>query len=89
MRRQENDGDGGAGKKKERKTKMGVVGQHQERLVGERIVKEGHARPAQMEASHKTHRPHIKVGKDAEEEDYYDLLPTKINGIIIVFKVND
>ena len=21
-----------------------------------------------MEASHKTHRPHIKVGKDAEEE---------------------
>ena len=22
-----------------------------------------------MEASHKTHRPHIKVGKDAEEED--------------------
>ena len=23
-----------------------------------------------MEASHKTHRPHIKVGKDEEEEDY-------------------
>ena len=22
-----------------------------------------------MEASHKTHRPHIKVGKDDEEED--------------------
>ena len=22
-----------------------------------------------MEASHKTHRPHIKVGKDEEEED--------------------
>ena len=22
-----------------------------------------------MEASHKTHRPHIKVGKDAEEEE--------------------
>ena len=22
-----------------------------------------------MEVSHKTHRPHIKVGKDAEEED--------------------
>ena len=23
-----------------------------------------------MEASHKTHRPHIKVGKDEEEEDW-------------------
>ena len=27
-------------------------------------------RPSSMEASHKTHRPHIKVGKDAEEEDW-------------------
>ena len=41
--------------------------EHQERLVGERIVKGG--RPSSMEASHKTHRPHIKVGKDAEEEE--------------------
>ena len=39
MCRQESDGDGGAGEKKERKTKAEVVGQHQERLVGERIVK--------------------------------------------------
>ena len=30
------DGNGGAGEKKERKTKAEVVGQHQERLVGER-----------------------------------------------------
>ena len=35
-------------------------------LVGERIVRLGRARPA-MEASHKTHRPQIKVGKDEEE----------------------
>ena len=35
------DGDGGAREKKERKTKAGVVGQHQERLVGERIVRGG------------------------------------------------
>ena len=27
-----------------------------------------------MEASHKTHRPHIKVGKDEEEEDLRLLL---------------
>ena len=26
------------------------------------------SRPSSIEASHKTHRPHIKVGKDAEEE---------------------
>ena len=26
-----------------------------------------------MEASHKTHRPHIKVGKDEEEEEEYML----------------
>ena len=44
IRRQESDGDGGAGEKKERKTKAEVVGQHQERLVGERIVREGRAR---------------------------------------------
>ena len=32
---QDGDGDGGAGEKKERKTEAEVVGQHQERLVGE------------------------------------------------------
>ena len=32
----------------------------------------GSARPSSMEASHKKHRPHIKVGKDAEEEDSND-----------------
>ena len=29
------------------------------------------ARPSSMEASHKNHRPHLKVGKDAEEEEDY------------------
>ena len=29
----------------------------------------GSARPSSLEASHKKHRPHIKVGKDAKEED--------------------
>ena len=71
IRRQESDGDGGAGENKERKTEVEVVGYHQERLDGERIVREGSARPSSMEASHKNHRPHIKVGKDAEEEDSY------------------
>ena len=37
IRRQESDGDGDAGKNKERKTKSEVVGQHQERVVGEEL----------------------------------------------------
>ena len=45
IRRQESDGDGGAGEKKERKTKAEVDGYHRELLVGERIIKGGHARP--------------------------------------------
>ena len=28
-----------------------------------------------MEASHKTHRPHIKVGKDEEEEEDLSVMP--------------
>ena len=39
IRREESDGDGGAREKKERKTKAEVAGYHQERLVGERIVR--------------------------------------------------
>ena len=66
---QESDGDGGAGEKKERKTETEVVSQHRERLVGERIVRVGSTRVNSMEASHKKHRPHIKVGHDAEEEE--------------------
>ena len=27
-----------------------------------------------MEASHKTHRPHIKVGKDAEEDTHFTVI---------------
>ena len=45
IRRQESDGDEGAGEKKERKTKAEVDGYHRERLVGERIIKGGHTRP--------------------------------------------
>ena len=44
-RRQESDGNGGAGEKKERKTKAEVNGYHPERLVGERIIKGGPVRP--------------------------------------------
>ena len=40
-RRQESDGDVGAVEKEERKTKAEVDGKHQERLVGERIVRGG------------------------------------------------
>ena len=36
--------------------------------LSERIVRGGNARPSSMEVSHKKHRPHIKVGKDVEEE---------------------
>ena len=32
------------------------------------IVRGGSSRPSLMEAPHKKHRPHIKLGKDAEEE---------------------
>ena len=42
--RQDNDGDGGAEKMTERKTEAEVVGQHQERLVGDRIVQGGRVR---------------------------------------------
>ena len=38
------------------------------RFDGERNVRGGSARSGKMEASYKTHRPHIKVGKDAKEE---------------------
>ena len=69
IRRQESDGDGGAGEKKERKTKAAVVGLHQERLLGERIGTGGRARQGETEASHKTHRHHIKVGKVEDEEE--------------------
>ena len=62
------DGYGGAGEKEEGKTKVDVVGQHQKRLVGEGIVKGGRARPGEIEPSHKTHRPHMKVGKDEEKK---------------------
>ena len=48
---------------------MEVVGKHQERFVGERIVMGGSSRPSSMEASHKKHRLHIKVGKEVEEEE--------------------
>ena len=66
---QESGGDGGAGEMKERKPEEEVVGQHQERLVGERAVRGASARPSSMEASHEKHRPHIKMGKDTEEEE--------------------
>ena len=54
--------------KRRRKTKAEVVGYHHERLVGERIVRGGRARPSSVEVSHKIHRHHIKVGKDAKED---------------------
>ncbi len=45
IRRLESDGDGGAGEKKERKTKAEVVVWHQGRLVGEIIVRRGRVIP--------------------------------------------
>ena len=33
----------------------------------------GSSRPSSMDASHKKHRPHIKVGKDAEEKNSCDI----------------
>ena len=40
-----------------------------ERHVGERIVMGGSATPSPMEASHEKHRPHVKVGNDAKEDE--------------------
>ena len=54
-------GDGGASVKKVRTTEVEMVGQHQERLVRETRDRGGCL-------MNKKHRPHIKVGKDAEEE---------------------
>ena len=55
------------------KTKAEVVGEHQERFVLDRIVRGGSTIPSSREASHKKCRPHLKVGKDAEEEVFYNL----------------
>ena len=53
---------------KEGKTETDVVVCIKNDLSGERIVRGGSAGPTSMEASHKTHRPHIQVGKGADEE---------------------
>ena len=53
---------------KEGKTETDVVVCIKNDLSGERIVRGESAGPSSMEASHKTHRPHIQVGKGAEEE---------------------
>ena len=42
-----------------------------DRLVGERIVRARSARPSSM--YHKKHRLHITLGKDAEEEDCWEI----------------
>ena len=48
------------------------------RNVGERTGEDAQ----DVEASHKTHRPHIKVGKYAEEEeDEYTLMPKSVFNI--------
>ena len=39
-----------------------------------------------MEASHKTHRPHIKVGKDEEEEDISNSIGDISNSIGDIYK---
>ena len=62
--------------RRQEEAKAEVVGQHQERLVGERIVRGGRARLSSMEVSHKKHRHHIKVEKDAEEEEVFFLSHT-------------
>ena len=43
---QDSDGDVRAAEKKERKTEAEVIGQHQERLVGEKIVRRARASPS-------------------------------------------
>ena len=50
------------GKRRRGRPKRRWLDNIQERLVGKRIVKGGSARPSSMEASHKKHRPHMKVG---------------------------
>ena len=40
-----------------------------------------------MEASHKTHRPHMKVGKDEEKKKKYDVAIAGITASDIVYTV--
>ena len=54
--------------KEGRKTEAEVVGQHQERLAGERIFRKGSAIPRSTEGSHTKRRPHIKLENGREEE---------------------
>ncbi len=53
--------------------------------LSERIVRRGSARPSSTEASHKKHRPHIRVAKirvakDAEKDE---------RKIICIYKINN
>ena len=70
---QESYDNGGAEEKKERKTEAGAVGQHQERLVGEIIVRGGSARPSSMEASRKVDPTH-KWGRMRKNKKYCNIL---------------
>ena len=67
IRRQESDGDGGAGERRRGRPKRMWLDNIKNDLSERELSRVGSARPSSMEVSHKKHRPHIKVGKDAEE----------------------
>ena len=57
-------------------------------LMSERIIiVKGHARPGYIEAYHKTHRPHVKVGKDEENNNKYLMSnPYYANDVFSIWK---
>ena len=57
------------GKRSERRPKRRWLDNSKKDLSERELTGGGSARPSSMERSHKKHRPHMKVGKDAEEEE--------------------
>ena len=57
------------GKRRRGRPKRRWLDNTKNKLSERELIGGGSARPSSLEASHKKHQPHIKVGKDAEEEE--------------------
>ena len=67
IRRQESDGDGGAGKRRRGRPKWRWLDSIRNDLSGRELS--GEEAQYRVQWWRLKHRPHIKVGKDAEEEE--------------------
>ena len=60
-----------------------VVGKQQERLIGEITVSVGSSRSGEMEAYHKKHRLHVKVGNDAKNKNMSKHVTVLLSNILM------